>query len=228
MNKNVLTVVLILVVLVAGGYLIFGRGSTKSAENKADNAATVNGVAIPKATYDTQLALMIDSLKSQGVDVVDEERLAQIKTQVLNDLISNELVNQGVTDANIKSTPEEIEAEFQAVLGQVGSAEGLKDELAKINLTETQLRENISKQLAIQKYLLQNIDTKSISVSDAEIAQFYADYSQTQKDAGQKSVPTLKELTEQIRQQIINNKQQALVTDFISSLRTKAKIEINI
>lgn len=225
MNKNVIISVLVVIVLVAAGYLLLSRKTTKPVEQKAETVATVNGVAIPKTVFETQLAAALESVKSQGVDVTNAEKLAQIKTQVLNDLISNELVNQGVAKAGIKVTPEEVETQYQAILKQAGGAEGLAAELKKSNLTEAQLRENISKQLAIQTYLLQNIDTKSITVSDAEITQFYADYSKAQKDAGQKTVPALKDLKEQIKQQITANKQQTLIVNFVASLRAAAKVE---
>lgn len=225
MNKNVIISVLVVIVLIVAGYLLLGRKTTKPVEQKVDSVATVNGVAIPKTAFETQLANALDTVKAQGVDTTNEAKLAEIKTQVLNDLISNELVNQGVAKAGIKVTPEEVETQFQAILKQAGGAEGLAKELTKSNLTEAQLRENISKQLAVQAYLLQNIDVKSITVSDDEIAQFYTDYSKAQKDAGEKTIPALKELSEQIKQQIIANKQQALIVNFVATLRAAAKVE---
>jgi len=225
-KKSVIAAVAVFVILVGVGYFAFGRSSEKVAVN-ADNVATVNGVAILKTAYDTQLASAIASIQLQGGDVTSAESLAQIKAQVLNDLISNELVNQGIASDGIKTTPEEIEAQYQAVLTQAGSVDGLKAELVKAGMTEAQLRENIARQLAVQAYLLKNVDTASITVSDEEIAQFYTDYSKAQKDAGQ-TVPALKDLKEQIKQQLISNKQQALVTSFIESLRINAKIETTI
>ncbi len=232
-KKRVTTVaVLALVILSAiGGYLIFGKNKIGSTtDNKAaavTSVATVNGTSIPKATYDTQLANAIASYKSQGVDVaVDATKLAQVKTQVLNDLINNELLIQGALNVGIKTTPEEVEKQFQTVLTQSGGAEGLKAALAQNNLTEAQFRDNISKQLAVQTYLLANIDIKSITVTDAEIAQFYADYSKAQTAASSTiKVPSLKDLSEQIKQQLVSNKQQTLITNFVASLREKAKIE---
>ncbi len=228
MNKNVIISVLVVIVLVAAGYLLLNRktDTVKPVEQKTDAVATVNGVAIPKAAFDAQLATALTNVKAQGVDVTDATKLAQIKTQVLDDLIGNELINQGVAKAGIQVTPAEVETQYQAILKQAGSAEALAAELTKNNLTEAQFRENISKQLAVQAYLLQNIDVKSITVSDAEIAQFYADYSKAQKDAGQKTVPALKELSEQIKQQITTNKQQTLIVNFVASLRAAAKVEI--
>lgn len=228
MNKNVIISVVVVIVLIVAGYLLLGRNTAKPVEQKTDTVATVNGVAIPKTAYDTQLATALATAKTQGVDVTIASALTQIKTQVLNDLISNELINQGVTKAGIVASSTEIETQFQAILKQAGGADKLTAELVKSNLTEAQLRENISKQLAVQTYLLQNIDTKSITVSDAEIAQFYADYSKAQKDAGQTTVPALKDLSAQIKQQIITNKQQTLIVNFVATLRAAAKVETTI
>lgn len=230
-NKKsiVLIGILVLAVLAFGGYYIFGKNKTNSTivdNNITTKVAMVNGAIISRVNYEAQLANSIASYKAQGVDVTDVTKLSQIKTQVLDNLISDELINQGVAAAPIKITEEEVEKEFQVVLSQAGGAEAFKDALAKNNLTEAQLRENISKQLAVQAYLLQNIDTKSITVSDAEISQFYADYSKAQKANDPKAtVPALKDLSDQIKQQIISNKQQVLVTNFIASLRAKATIE---
>jgi hypothetical protein len=229
LNKKNVVIVLVFVVLLIGSYFVFGKNKINIPTNtNIASVATVNGAIISKATYDTQLTNTIASYKTQGIDVTDATKLSQIKKQVLDDLISNELLVQGLTASGIKSNTEEVEKQFQTILTEAGGAEGLKAELVKNNLTEAQLRENISKQLSIQKYLAQNINVKSITVSEAEIAQFYADYSKAQKDSGQKTVPALKDLSDQIKQQIVSNKQQALVMDFISSLRAKAKIETTI
>ncbi|MFA5791842.1 MAG: SurA N-terminal domain-containing protein [Candidatus Paceibacterota bacterium] len=222
-RKNIASiVVLILAILIIGGYFVFGKNKTN---NIAPSVAIVNGAPILKTAYDTALTNSLALYKTEGIDTEDATKLSQIKTQVLDNLINNELLLQGVSNAGIKTTSEEIEKQFQLILTQSGGKDKFQAELIKNNLTETQLRENISKQITIQTYLLQNIDTKSINVSEAEIEQLYADYSKIQKDSGQKDVPALKDLSEEIKQQIISNKQQVLVGNFISSLRAKAKIE---
>ena len=236
-KRFITAAVLLLVVLAIGGYFVFGGSKISSiinniaTNNKVStttaSVAIVNGTAISRAAYDTQLASTIASYKSQGVDVAaDATKLSQVKTQVLDDLVNNELLTQGAQSAGIKITPEEVEKQFQAILTQAGGAEGLKTALAQNNLTEAQLRENISQQLTIQTYLSANIDTKSITVSDAEIAQFYADYSKAQTVASSTvKVLALKDLSAQIKQQLISNKQQTLINNFVTSLRAKAKIE---
>lgn len=226
MSKIIIAVVVVAVLAVAGYFAMKG-GKTMTPTASAASVATVNGVAIPKATFDTQLASTIASYQAQGIAATSTADVAQVKTQVLDNLISNELLNQAVTVAGIKTSAADVETQYQALLTQAGGADKLQTQMTAANLTEAQLRDNISKQLAVQTYLAQNIDTKSITATDAEIAQFYADYSKAQKAAGQKTVPALSTLSAQIKQQIITNKENALVTTFIASLRAKANVVVS-
>lgn len=223
MSKEKIGAVVGLVLVLGGvGYYSF-FGKTKTGDlmvAKVESVAKVNGVDITKSAFDAQLASVITSLKSQGTDTENPDKLLEIKTQILNDLISNELLIQGSKEAGVTVTAEDIEKQFQVLVTQVGGADKLKEELVKANLTETQLRENISKQLVIQKYLLSKIDISTAVASDAEISKFYDD-----NVKGKDGAPTLKDISEQIKQQIISTKQQALVNAFVASLREKAKVE---
>lgn len=227
MNKKVVSIIVLVIVILAivGFFMFRGKKVVSPVVTTAESVATVNGVAIPKSLYDTQLASALSTLKAQGADVTSADKLAQIKAQVLDDLISNELVNQGVASAGITTTGAEVDTQVQAIIKQAGGDTQFQAELTKANLTEAQLRDNISKQLTIQKYLAANVDMKSITVSDAEISQFYSEYSKAQITASSTiKVPALKDLSAQIKQQITSNKQQALINDFITTLKNKAKI----
>lgn len=228
MNKEKMMSIgaIVLVVGVVAGLAIFGASKVKkpvASTTTSASVATVNGVAITKETYDAQLATAISAFKSQGVNTDDTAKLAEIKTQVLNDLISNELVAQGVVSAGVKVTDADVEKQFQAVLAQVGGVEKLKEQLIAAKLTEAQLRINISKQLAIQAYLLQNIDMSTATATDAEAKKFYDDNAK-----GQANVPAYKDVSAQIKQQIVANKQQLLINAFVASLRSKAKVETSL
>ena len=228
MNKEkVLSiVVLVLVVAAIAGFAMFGskkKAPVAQTTTPEVVVAKVNDVPITQSQYDQQLALALNALKAQGVDTNNADNMAKIRTQVLNDLIGNELVAQGVANAGIKPTPSEVEAQYQAVVQSVGGAANLKAQLASSSMSDAQLRDNIAKQLAIQAYLLKNIDMSSATVTAAEIKKFYTDNTK-----GVKNPPTLKSVTEQIRQQLLASKQQLLVATFVNSLKAKAKIETNL
>lgn len=216
------------VVLVVAAVALYGFFGPKKADKapvvaqqqEAPSVAKVNGVAIAKTAYDTQLASAIAAYKAQGIDVDKPENLTQIKTQVLNDLISNELVMQAIAKAGIKASAEDIEKQYQTLLTQAGGIDKLKTQMVTANITEAQLRENIARQIAVQTYLLQNIDVSKATATDEEIAKFYKDNVAPQKDA-----PKLKDVSAQIKQQIINTKQQALITAFVQTLKDKAQVE---
>lgn len=221
-KEKIIAGVIVLVVLVGIGYSYMSK--TKKAVTaeapKVESIAKVNGVDITKSAYDSQLAAAITTLKSQGINTDDATQLSAIKTQVLNDLIGSELVNQAVKASGVTATADEIEKQVQAIVAQIGGADKLPAELAKANLTEAQLRENIAKQLAAQKYLLTKIDISTATASDAEVTKFYND-----NVKGKTGAPALKDVTDQIKQQIINTKQQQLLAAFIQTLRQTAKVE---
>lgn len=218
--------ILVLLILIVGGYLIFGKGKISNPFVKAPSVATVNGVAILKATFDAQLQNAVASYKAQGTDItLDAAKFAQLKAQILDALINNEVLNQAAKAAGITASSTLVDNQYQTILSQEGGVAKLAADLAKNNLTDAQLRQNIANQLADQTYLLQNINVSAITVSDAEIAAFYAQYSAVQKTASSTAaVPALKDLSAQIKQQIITNKENSLVADLVASLRAKANI----
>jgi len=228
MSKNkVILIVVLVVALAVVGFFVFRGDGLSGLNGDVENAAMVNGVAISKTIYDNQLALTLSSFKSQGMDVENADNLAQIKTRVLDDLINNELVNQGIASAGIKTNEEDVNKQVEAVIEQAGGTEKYQQELTKANLTEKQFKENISKQLALQAYLTANVDVSSITVGDDEISQFYKEYSDAQKTASSTiEIPALKDVSDQIKQQISADKQQTLINEFLKSLRDKATIEI--
>lgn len=233
--KKVVGSVLALVVVAVGGYMVLGKknATTTPAVATVESVAKVNGVDITKTDYESQLASSITALKNQGVDTASTTVVTAIRTQVLTDLINNELVNQGVKAAGITATADEINTQFQAVVTQLGGADKLAEELKKINITEAKFKENLSRQITGQKYLLANIDPAKVAVTDAEVKKFYDDAVAAQKEADKKlpkdqkpqPIPALKDVEAQIKQQLTLQKQQVEATAFVQSLRAKASIE---
>lgn len=237
-TKKVIGGVLALAIVAIGGYMVLGKKSgvatsTQPVATTVETVANVNGVEITKTEFDTQLAASITALKNQGVDTSASTTVQAIRTQVVNDLINNELVNQGVKAAGIAATQQEVDAQFQAIVTQLGGADKLAEQLKAAGLTESKLKENIGKQIAAQKFLLANINASSTAVTDSEIKKFYDDAVKAQTEANKKlpkgeepqPIPALKDVKAQIQQQLVGQKQQTQAAAFVQTLRAKAKVE---
>lgn len=221
MNKGNITIIVSIVIVLA----LIGAGVYYFLTSKNDVAeevmASVNGVNILKNEFDAQLATALATYTTQGIDTEDPANLLQIKTRVLDDLINNELVRQGIKESGITATEEEVEAEFQKVKEGAGGEEAFQANLKSASTTEEQLRLNIQNQLSTQKYVLANVDVASITVSDEELLDFYTKGKETQPD-----LPPFEEVESLVREQLLLNKQQELLNQFLLSLREKAEIEI--
>lgn len=189
--------------------------------NDADrkSVAKVNGESIPQGEF-TKFESQI--LAQQGVDTttLDEESKKQIQTMVLDMLISQRLLTQGAKKANLEVTNEEVEAQFAAVKSQFPDEAAFQEILKTEELTEKEVKEQIEKDLLIQKYLDQELNLASIEVTDQEIAEAYKVVSATQE------IGTLEEVKENIKEYVSGQKQQQLIAEFVQKLRTEAEVEI--
>ncbi len=218
-SSNLPMVLFVVLLLLTVGYFFI------NSDKKIDGVAEVNGVSISSIDYDTQLNFVLESYKGQG-DLVNEDNLLRIRKEVLDNLINAELLSQNAIASGVEVDTEDVEKQFELILTQAGGSENFASELAKNNLTEEQVRNNIIKQFTIDKYVLQNINLDSVVVDEEEIKQFYSEYVKAQEGIRHEDLPEIEEVKEQIRQEILNNKKQNLLFEFIGSLREKAKIEI--
>jgi len=232
MNKKNIGIILVVVILLVGGYFAFSSGfmggSDTETEETSDFVATVNGEGILKADFDTQVANALSSLQSQGADLTSVELLAQVDEQILNDLINNEVVNQAMAEAGIAPTSEQVEAEITAIRENLGGEEALQAEFVNNGITEEQFRTNIFDQLSLQLFLETGVDSTKITVTEEEILALYDQAVATQEasDGEQPEIPPLEEVRAQVEQQITNDKRQAQANAFVASLREAADVEI--
>lgn len=224
-KEKIIAIVVVVVVILAGvGYKMYSKPKAEvSVAPKAEVVAIVNGVEITKPAYETQLATVIAALKTQGVNTDDATASAQIKTNVVNDMIASELIKQAAASAGVSASADDVQKQVEAIISQLGGSDKFAAELAKQGLTEAKLRENLTNQLTIQKYLLTKIDVSSATATDAEVTKYYND-----NVKGKAGAPTLKDSSAQIKQFIINTKQQSLLAAFVETLKKTAKIEVKI
>ena len=226
-GANMAIIAVAVIALLGGGYLYLsnspesGIPQLSSLFKKDEVVARVNGEAISKSVYDESVASMRATLEAQGADFSNAELTAQMEKQVLDSLIDAELLHQAALEKNFGASEADVQTEYDALVTQLGGAEALQSQMASVGLTDTELRTDIGKQLSIRAYLTANIDTTALTVSEEETVAFYDGVA---LPADQK--PTLEEVRAQIEAQLKAQKEQALIAEHVTTLRTAANIEV--
>jgi parvulin-like peptidyl-prolyl isomerase len=107
-------------------------------------AAYVNGAAIPMEDFMRQARDAQSYLVKQGVDPNTADGAAQlqaVRVEVMEDLISQALIEQAAVELGIEVSEAELEADMQTMLGEAGGEEGFRQRLSDVGLTEQQFRE---------------------------------------------------------------------------------------
>jgi len=117
-------------------------------------AAMVNGKPIPMAQYERQMELAINYLQQHGVDTQSfqgRELLAQVKEEVLDQLIEQELINQAAAKEGFTVTDEEIDKELASLVQEAGGQERLDAWMQANKLTQQDLRQALRDQILSDK-----------------------------------------------------------------------------
>lgn len=150
--------------------LVFGACSNSGGTGSTDNtvAASVNGKNIMMKEVEQSV-----TAQSQGQQAkLSLLELAQLRLQVLDNMIKREILFQRAEKEKLQPTEDEV----TAIINQQKQQKGMTDDdfqksLAAQNLTMDQLREEARKDVAINK--LQDKYNSKITVNDKEVEDFY-------------------------------------------------------
>ncbi len=209
-----------LLILAAGAYTLFGPGLPGSSSTRDTSAvvARVNGINITEAELDKRVSQVEQTLASQlGTS---SAITPEMKSQVLEELINLELLNQGAKKAGFEASETDVDAEVARVTELLGGEEQLETQLVLVGLTKDDLRSNIKSELGIRTYLEANTDVGKTEVSDDELRALYE-----AQFAGATDAPPFDEVKPYLEQQAVQEKSGAILQEFIEKLKGEATIE---
>lgn len=192
--------------------------------------ATVNGTEITKddfvQTYQSQYQQMAMQQQTGG-QAPDEE---QLKTQVAEQLVNNELLRQGAEDAGIKATDKDIDTTLDEIAKQsgLGSGDEVVSALEQQGISAEQVRQDAASQFAITTYIEQEADIAE--PSDEELKAQYDALVEQQSAAGgsAEEVPSFEEMKDQLAQQATMQQQNEAATEIAGKLRESGDVTINV
>lgn len=179
--------------------------------------AKVNDTEILGAAYNPAYRERKE-LENFNVDPDEEIDVKKVKEITLDGLIGQELINQETKKLDINVTDEAVEEEVEFLKEQEGEA--LDALLEQFDWTEEDLKNQIKHDLTNNNYIKEKI---KVDVTDEEIKK---EYDRVKKDTDE--VPEFEEVKENIKVQMIKQKQNEELFKHIEKLKEKADVEIMI
>lgn len=206
-------VVVIIAAIVAGGYFLMNQGG------KA--VAVVNGEKVSLAEYNERYARLVASVVSQGKSATTTEMQTVIKNQTLDNLVTETLLLQAANKEGLKANDQEIATQLSQNKSRFTEAGAFEKALSAEGYTESTFKDTLTRSNIIQQYLAAHINVSSTKATSAEVKALY-----DQVAATDKTVPPLEKVRTQVENQIVQQKQQQLITGYIQQLRASSTVEI--
>lgn len=147
---------------------------TKAAEAPKpppENAAIVNGKKIPFDVFAVELEAHRRRIQQQGQHVPGQ-MLPKLRSQVLDSLITEELLLQEATKKGIKTDEAVVEKEMAAIKGRFKDPKEYETTLANMKMSEKVLRQQIGQRTTIREFVEKEISS-GIEVKDKDAKTFY-------------------------------------------------------
>jgi peptidyl-prolyl cis-trans isomerase C len=144
-----------------------------AAESRSDDSkiALVNGAVIFKNDLDRDVNLLLRKTKEGGKDV-SEDRLSDIRKQVLKDLIDRELLYQEGLKEKISIDRREVGKQFELIKKLYSDEKIFSDKLSFMHLSESEMKFQIKKNLIVRRFINDTI-VPGIYVTEEESRDFY-------------------------------------------------------
>lgn len=159
-------------VLAVAVLTLFYVVSSDAASKKEIFAAKVNGNGIKAATLDTALNNYVENQKMFGVTVKDEEK-DRLKKDILNELVSAELLYQASQKAGLGNLSKEVDSQLENIKKGFGTEQEFQKVLKERGIDIKDLKEDIKKGIYINAYLEKDVFSKLGPVTEDEKKQEY-------------------------------------------------------
>jgi len=157
--------------LLLGAVVLVSGGNAQAAKTVKDKVAVVNGVVISRK----DLNRSVDQTRRRFVQMgqkLEGKNLKNVENKVLDTLIDRELLYQESEKEGIKISKDKINKEVEDLRKKFSDKKAFSEALKTVNLTESELEDQIKRQLAIKELIDKKIASK-IKITDKEAKEFY-------------------------------------------------------
>ncbi len=194
-------------------------------ENKT--VAVVNDKEIKGSEYNSLLSQNQMQYQQMGQDPTSGKAAEQLKKQVLDALVGQELLLQEAKSKGYEASAEDVEKQMSGLKEQYGDEEALNKALEQNNLTAKELEKQITQSLMIEKYVDKEIKTDE--VTDKEAKDYYEKMkAQSGSQSNGQELPPYEEVKGDIKKQLESQQQQEKLMAKVEELKKDADVELKI
>lgn len=146
--------------------------NSDAASQKEGFAAKVNNIGIKSATLDAAVNNFIENQKMFGITVKDEEK-GKLKNDILNELVSAELLYQASQKAGLGDLNKDVDTQLESIKKGFGSDEEFQKVLKERGIGIKDLREDVKKGIYINAYLEKRVFSNLSPITEDEKKQEY-------------------------------------------------------
>lgn len=143
-----------------------------SVDKTDDKAAIVNGEIITQSYLDQHVKMILKQFPGKEDEPAEKDRVARIRSKILNDLINREVLFQESEKAGVKIDSKAVDEQFAKMKKQYPDEKAFKEFMSSMNFTEADIKLQIGKGLVIKEFVDTTIIDK-INVSEKEINEYY-------------------------------------------------------
>lgn len=187
-------------------------------------AVVVNGESITMADYERLLENTKMQYQQEGVDFSTAEGQTlevQLKTEVIDSLIYQELLSQEAEKKGYSASPEEVDTEYNTIRDQFGDEKQFNEVLKANKITAEELKEQLTLEIVIEKFI--EGEFTGITLTEEEIQSGYDRYSEEVDD-----FPALEEVRAELEEVLIAEKKDNMVFTFLEETKAGSEIDIKI
>lgn len=156
-----------ILILAAVAACVLAAGCKKEAAPGPDVWATVNSKAISRAEVEKYFRTRVNA----EAPAPSQEEALSLKLSILDELINNEILLERASKMNLIATDAEVEDKFTESKSPY-TEEEFQKKLHDTGLTVDDLKNDIRRQLSVQKLLNREVIAK-ISITDQDVTDFY-------------------------------------------------------
>ncbi|WP_066187302.1 SurA N-terminal domain-containing protein [Gracilibacillus timonensis] len=204
-------------------------------EGVPDTVAEVNGEEISKDEFETAYTSQFQQMAMQMQMTGEELDQDQLKQQVAESLIGQELLVQEANNEGIEASEDEVNSTIDGLIEQNNfeSREDLIAALEEQGTGEEEFMQQVESQVQLDTLI--NNESGDLEASEEEMQELYDQLVAQQEQQGQQSesgeeqsIPSFEEAQPNLEQQVINQKRAEVVQGLISELRENAEVSTNL